>query len=565
MSGSNLGSAFVTITSDASRFKAGLDTSKQLFDGFTSHITSAVVGLGGILAAGFTVTKIVEAFSKAEVASNQMKAALTAVGQNTEANIARLERFNAMLSKNTTIGKSAAAEMERYALTLGVPVDKLEAITTAGVGLNRVLGLQDPVRATQLAVMAAEGYTQRLQRMIPALRGVKNEEQARAVVNDMVRKGLILEGEYMETLEGRWVMFQKSLHGEAVAIGAIFAPAMKLGVVILTDLADHVTDIIKKLGAANYDIPNITRLFGNLFNAISTSGPIWNQLSDAIVGIAQTFAKGFDNMVGEVDRLVSALDRLLDKTDAVGKFFETQNLNTVLTVTGGLAEKLFGKGKLTLTDGWVPDEEPSIGPKGGGARPLPMGGGLMGVINNAIKFFGGKAAVMPFGGLPKLPGKPDTGDMYGFGKVFHALGGENGPATTGDIRKLGDRLLARKDGKLVEVDKTGKVIGPATKRPKPKKAKPPKAKKAAKGPKQPLTSKVYSDLDRSIRDNADIMKWMSAVGVAAVRGGRASPGSPDTFRKAEHLGEKGLTYWQRIAKSTESTENILKHQKNGLR
>jgi hypothetical protein len=105
----------------------------------------------------------VRAFIQEEDAIAAMTAALARQGKASDDNIRALKEYAAELQRSTTIGDEAALAAMAMAMNLGVSQDRIQEVTTAAVGLSRIIK-KDLNTAMMLMARASKGQTQMLSR-----------------------------------------------------------------------------------------------------------------------------------------------------------------------------------------------------------------------------------------------------------------------------------------------------------------------------------------------------------------------------------------------------------------
>ena len=138
-----------------------------------------------------------------------------------------LREFSVEMRRATGIGSAAMVALAEQALRLGIPADKLKAVTATAVGLSYALGITAADAMSKLGA-AMDGDTAGLQRLIPGLKGAGSEAEKMALIMGIARQGIDLAASKTSTFAGLWQSFKSVLAENSVLLGEKIAPGIKL-------------------------------------------------------------------------------------------------------------------------------------------------------------------------------------------------------------------------------------------------------------------------------------------------------------------------------------------------
>ena len=172
----------------------------------SAGLKKVAVAAGGLAATYKVVSKalgaMMDAWAVQEKSEIRLRSALKATGQEVAGNTVAIQKFTSALQKQTNIGDEVTIGLVATATAMGATSDEAMRATEAAVGLSESLGMG--LDASLKAVInAQEGNYQQLQRYIPALKGVTDETEAWAIINDSVEAGLISLSEQTGTFTGQ--------------------------------------------------------------------------------------------------------------------------------------------------------------------------------------------------------------------------------------------------------------------------------------------------------------------------------------------------------------------------
>lgn len=193
--------------------------------GFASAAAQALgaIGLGGGLRGALA------AFSEEEDALITLRAALKANNQEVENNIAAYQEFAATIQDTTTYGDEYVYSLLSQAINLRAVGDASRRAVTDALALGAA-SRTSAESAMRMTAAMAQGDIQRAMqfaRMIPALRGIRDEQEFVTRYQALVNAGTETLGERARTATGRIQQMKNAMGDLMEQIGAIVADAIK--------------------------------------------------------------------------------------------------------------------------------------------------------------------------------------------------------------------------------------------------------------------------------------------------------------------------------------------------
>ena len=236
---------------------------------------------------------IMHAWEEAEGIGIRLGATLEANGRNVEEVRSQYEEFALTLQKTTTAEDdyvlSLLASAEGYQLS----GDAAQKAVKDALALAKATGT-GAEGALRLTTAMAEGDTERAQmfsRMIPALRGVKNEQEFVERFGKLVEAGFVAQGREAETAAGKIKQFENDLGNFKEELGKTMseglAPLVEEGKRFVAFLQRQ-GDGTKKAIAATI---GLGAALGTVFATLGTGILVWNTLIKTAVDYTATVVR----------------------------------------------------------------------------------------------------------------------------------------------------------------------------------------------------------------------------------------------------------------------------------
>jgi hypothetical protein len=255
----------------------GLAKAKDAITSFGESALSIGKWVGGaFIAAGAAIgafaAKALSAYAAQEAATNSVRAAFRAYGEEVDQNTKAIQELSSAIQDETGVAdENIGARVARLKM-LGVETKALGDAARATVALA-AYGMEEEA-AIKAVAQAREGNFGMLERYIPALRSATTETEKAAIVNDYLTRGYAAQKEQLGTISGAWVAFKGRIGDVWEEFGALIAQG---GTV--TRMLDFASEKIKQFGLAiaeyakSEQFKEIQMSIEGIINAIAKGGP----------------------------------------------------------------------------------------------------------------------------------------------------------------------------------------------------------------------------------------------------------------------------------------------------
>ena len=209
----------------------------------------------------------VAAWSTQEKALTSMNAALAAGGLDVEAYGKKFEKIASDIQKFTVIGDEAILQNEQFALSLGIPAEKMEEAQRAAVSLSRAFK-KDLGESTRIIARAMSGDFEALNEVIPAIKMTQNPTEKLAILNKELARSWEIAKAETETTAGALQQTKNALGDTAEEVGKVLAPIVISAANTIKTLAEWFNKLndtskafIVSIGATAVALPKIVRSF----------------------------------------------------------------------------------------------------------------------------------------------------------------------------------------------------------------------------------------------------------------------------------------------------------------
>jgi len=310
-----------------------------------SKLTTALTGAAAALGLSGTMWASFNAFSEEEKILNQLTAVMEVNGREVESLRADYQEFAAEIQKTTTMGDEAALSLVKQAESFNLTGEAAKRAVKDAIAFAAINGSSAEAMIRVTAAMA-QGDTERamiFSRMIPQLRGVRDETEFLARYQKLVAAGQEAANKEMETASGRLKQLKNDFGDFLEMLGKIIADALIPMVSKLRDLVawlQKLPDWLKKTLVA------LTALVAVLVT-LTTVGPLVIAVLTAIVASVKALGvaimtsplTGWIVLIGLAITAVVALTRVAREagnaitgmSDAMKKNEESiKNLNDIM-------------------------------------------------------------------------------------------------------------------------------------------------------------------------------------------------------------------------------------------
>ena len=261
------------IANVSKKMKALGGSMKKLGTTLSASVTAPIVAFGALS---------VKAFAEQEKAEAALTAALKASGQERgqfyEMNIDSLQRTAAEIQKMTTVGDEMALSLMQQGISMGLQVDQMEEATKGAIGLSEAFNI-DMKTAMRAVSASMQGQTELLTRYIPQLRGVDDQAERVAIVQQAMADGFVLATAEAETTEGKIKQLKNSFGDFQEQIGAIVAE-------YLTPLIEKLKGFVEQLQNADTEM---VKLGVQIAAVAAAAGPLLIILGQLVIVLSSAY------------------------------------------------------------------------------------------------------------------------------------------------------------------------------------------------------------------------------------------------------------------------------------
>lgn len=161
-------------------------------------LRNVLLGIGAVGALRFVINQSIQA----ENATEGLKAALAATGQEVTQNAAMIDRWASSLSRKISMDDEEIVKLTEFATALGVNAERVRELTSLGLGLARSFRVDPAHTVKALSIALQGGGFGRLRALIPDFQDL-TEAQVNFIVASRGATGLKLLAADAQTLGGQ--------------------------------------------------------------------------------------------------------------------------------------------------------------------------------------------------------------------------------------------------------------------------------------------------------------------------------------------------------------------------
>lgn len=281
----------------------------QTFEAFrlrAEAIGSIALGLLRRVQAGFNA--VIRDASESERATSSLDAALMASGEDVAVWSKRLDDAANKLQRTTEYSDEFAKSLYTLAIGLGVPASRVEELTKKALALSLALrGRLNPERS--LRVLSGNGGledVQALEQALPKLRGVTDQMQRLAIINQTVAVGFALLDAQGNDPTGTWARLKHQISEVAEGLGNIFLPTLKAVANWLTTFGPAIKEWVTQHSTLIVSIAAVVSGGLLLLVVLPKLVAIYGLAASAVAALSAAFATVGVGMVG-VPVLIAAI------------------------------------------------------------------------------------------------------------------------------------------------------------------------------------------------------------------------------------------------------------------
>ncbi len=318
------------------RFKSSIEaatsSSKSHLSGFGSHLKTIVdYAAGQVLykLAGSVYDYGKQFMGAAGIqrkAEGELKSALSATGQEVDANHGKLLEMAKNFEKVTTYSDDSILSIMTLGTNMGITAGQMDSFVKATIGVSKATG-KELKEGAMIASKAIAGNFESLQEVIPALKNVQNETQRAAMVQKFLAGGFKQAEDAAQTSGGRttavWNRVNdifESLGGPITKIKGYMAGALESIVPLIENLAPSMSSFMDT--GINGLLTMATALEGPVIAAVkllweglklvgSGAAWLWPYLKTGLQEVAGVFAATFE-LIKNWDNVWDYLKKVFD-------------------------------------------------------------------------------------------------------------------------------------------------------------------------------------------------------------------------------------------------------------
>jgi len=204
----------------------------------------------GFSMAGGALSPLITASNQQEQATNSLRAALSTLGQATEANIQKYTRFASEMQNTANVGDETVLSMLSLATSMGILESKRMQAVQGAIGLSKVYGV-DLQTALRGVALAQQGEYSMLQRYIPQLREASTETEKMKALQEAMASGFAIASSEASTGAGAILKLKNQFSDFQETLGDLIKNFIEPFVKALTSLFSFLNKypaLIKTIG-----------------------------------------------------------------------------------------------------------------------------------------------------------------------------------------------------------------------------------------------------------------------------------------------------------------------------
>lgn len=316
----DLGSAVLDVGINTGGLAGSIAAVKGMFAGLGASVGAllgplAIIGIGAV-----GLSEIVTAATEGEEAAAGLASALKSQGQEVENNLESSKEFANQLMAITKHGDEATLGLITYGVNLGLTTQQAQDFTQASYGLSKALGM-DATAAMKAITLESMGHKSALDKAIPSLKGVTDQEERLAIIQAEAAAGWQQEKDASLTFGGTLSKLGNSVGELAETLGGFLLPVLDRAAKSFTYISDQLNvglGYISEYTAGWFEMLPTLEGFGEGLKAIFAS--MWSTLSPLFSAIGELLSAVFGPPLAAAGEAVSYLgDSALS---ALGSAFE---------------------------------------------------------------------------------------------------------------------------------------------------------------------------------------------------------------------------------------------------
>jgi len=232
-------------------------------------------------------SSLITASNQQETATNNLRAALSTLGEATEENIASYQEFASTMQKTANVGDEAVLGMLSLATSMGIVENKRKTAVQGAIGLAKVYGI-DMQTALKGVALAYEGEYMMLNRYIPALRAAGTEAEKQAVLQTAMANGFKVATAEVDTGAGALVRLNNQIGDFKEALGDVLKNIIYPFVQLAADILEYINSHADALKLITTSLTALAVVIAANVVVLKTS--IATKINDILTTTGQTVA-----------------------------------------------------------------------------------------------------------------------------------------------------------------------------------------------------------------------------------------------------------------------------------
>jgi len=229
------------------------DTSERSFGKLNFSITSLAKAAGifgaislaaqGVRSVFSMIGQGVDDFDAATESVRALDQAMELNGGSSESLLQANTDLADALERTTNIAAEETQELMKQAAVLGVNNDELDNMAVAAIGLSEALGvsLEDGLKKARLAT---EGNFKAFEKLLPAIKEMKTDEEKLAAVMELSARGMAMKEAASQSAGGEAERMSHRVGNLIEQVGTLIAPLRELAYKGITLLADALSNVL---------------------------------------------------------------------------------------------------------------------------------------------------------------------------------------------------------------------------------------------------------------------------------------------------------------------------------
>ena len=189
------------------------------------------------------ISKGMDDFDAAAESVRALDQAMELNGGSSEKLVSQYSSLADAIERKTNVAAEDAQGLMKQAAVMGVSNDQIDDMAVAAIGLSEALGvgLDEGLNKVRLAT---EGNFKAFEKLLPAIKEMKTDEEKLAAVLELSAKGMALSESASQSASGKYEQMEHRLGQLFETLAGVLAPIRELAYEGVTLLADALSNIL---------------------------------------------------------------------------------------------------------------------------------------------------------------------------------------------------------------------------------------------------------------------------------------------------------------------------------